>query len=284
VNSLLRTHPQQAEKIRTTLIAALEKEGAEFARPSTQDAQTTEEQAEYVAALTEAVAALQDPRAVNGLVLALPAGSIPGLVDICPAAAEALIERVHEPDVYEEGQPMGYRGLPITALAWCLQRPAMMRTNPEMVDKIRVGLLGMLHDPNPIVRGSAAAALSPLRMEPQVQEALRTLAASDPYRGTGYYGTGYDDAGIGTPDGGFMVREAAAKSLSPLPGFSFYVTRTQGARVCRMQEASEAPIEDRFMGPEREAMLRSEMCSHYDPTGQDPSLCWKVEPANVCSQ
>lgn len=25
------------------------------------------------------------------------------------------------------------------------------------------------------------------------------------------------------------------------------------------------------------------MCSHYDPTGQDPSLCWKVEPANACS-
>ena len=285
VNSLVRTHPLQAERIKTALIAALEREGAEFARPAASDAQQAEGQAEYTSFLTEVVAALQDPRAVRGMILALPAGSIEGLVDICPTAAGALVERVHEPDVYEEGRPLGYRWLPITALSWCLERPAMMRANPEMVNKIRAGLLGMLDDPDPIIRGGAAHALSPLRADPEVQEKLRKVAANDPYAGTGYDGAGYDHGpGTGSSAGPFMVREAAARSLAPPDGFSFYVTRTSSTRVCQLKEASEAPVEERFMGPEAKNLLRPMMCSHYDPTGQDPSLCWKIEPADACHQ
>lgn len=278
VNNLLRTHPQQAERIKTTLIAALERQGADQIR-QIQESQPpySEEFAESWTALTSAVAALQDPRAVKGLVLALPAGSIEGLADICPAAVDAIIQRIHEPDLYSGGVVERYRGQAFTALAWCLQRPGMMRANPGVLAKIRRELLADLGEQDCTVRGNAMAALSALRADPEVRARLQIMATSGPTAAD------YSKASkANKPDLSCILRYGASSILSS-DAFSFYVTRTPGTRVCRVQPTAEALVKEQFIGPERKAMLKPLMCSHYDPTGQDPSLCWKVEPANACS-
>jgi hypothetical protein len=277
MNNLLRTHPQQAERIKTTLIAALEAQGAEQER-SIREAQEPLSEAFYESwlFLTDAVGGLQDPRAVKGLLLALSAGSIAGLADICPSAVDAIIKRIHEPDLYLAGVAVGDQRQAVTALGWCLQRPAMMRANPDVLAKIRRELLADLSDPDRSIRGHAVEALSALRTDPEVRAKLQTVAATDPYV-TSELSTPV------RPGPRYIVRDGASFALNS-DALSFYVTRTSDTRVCRIQQASDALVEEQFIGPESKTMLKPSMCRHYDPTGQDPSLCWKVEPANACSQ
>jgi hypothetical protein len=253
ISNLLRTHPQQAERIRTTLIAWLEKDGEDYAR-QVQAGQPLSVDAESWMFLTDAVAGLRDPRAVKGLVLALGVGSIEGLADICPSAVDAIIERIHQPDL-EGGIASGDRRQAVATLGWCLQRPAMMRANPGVLAKIRRELLADFSNPDWGIRNHAAEALSALRTDPEVRAKLQ----ADPY----------------------LISLFRALSSD---AFSFYVTRSTEARVCRIQQASEAPVEEQFIGPDSKDALKPLMCRRYDPTGQDPSLCWHVVPANVCSQ
>jgi hypothetical protein len=275
MNGLMRTHPQQAERIKIALIAALEKQGTDHIR-LIQESQPVSEDGESWMFLADVVAGLQDPRAVKGLLLALPAGSIEGLADICPSAVDAIIVRIHEPDLYSEGIAEGYRRQAVTALGWCLQRPAMMRAHPNVLAKIRRELLADLSDPDRSIRGHAVEALSALRTDPEVRAKLQAVATTDPYV-TSEFSTPIK------PGPRYIVRDGASFVLTS-DAFSFYVTRTSDTRVCRIQQVSEALVEEQFIGPESNAMLKPSMCRHYDPTGQDPSLCWKVEPANACSQ
>ncbi len=104
VVNLLHNNPEQAERIRTALIAALEQQGAEFEAYVKNGAKPSPEAlAEPLLSLTSAVAALEDPRAVKGLMLALPLGSIEGLADVCPDAVGAIVQRIHEPDLDSQG-------------------------------------------------------------------------------------------------------------------------------------------------------------------------------------
>jgi len=277
MNSLLHAHPQQAERIKTTLIAALEAQGAEQER-SIREAQEPLSEAFYESwlFLTDAVGGLQDPRAVKGLLLALSAGSIAGLADICPSAVDAIITRIHEPDLYLAGVAVGDRRQAVTALGWCLQRSAMMGANPDVLAKIRRELFADLSDPDRTIRDHAVEALSALRADPEVRAKLQIVADTDPYIDS--------ELGLpGKPGPRYLIRDGASFVLNS-EAFSFYVTRTSDTRVCHIQPASEALVEEQFLGPQSKAMLKSLMCSHYDPTGRDPSLCWKVEPANACSQ
>ena len=131
----------------------------------------------------------------------------------------------------------------------------MIRANPGVLAKIRSELLADLSNPDSSIRGHAAEALSALRTDPEVRAKLQ----ADPYLISLFRTVGSD-------------------------AYSYYVTRSPDTRVCRLQRASEALVEEQFIGPESKANLEPSMCRHYDPTGQDPSLCWKVEPANVCSR
>jgi hypothetical protein len=276
VNSLLGTHPKQAERIKAALIAALEGQGADHVRLIQESQPINEEFGESWTSLTSAVAALQDPRAVKGLVLALPAGSTEGLADICYAAVDAIIERIHEPELYAGGAAVGYRRQAITALGWCLQRPTMIRANPDVLIKIRRELLADLNDPDWSIRIHAVDALSPLKTDPEVRVKLQTVIATDPYITSEY-------SPPNKPGSRYIIRDGASFILNS-DAFSSYVTRTSGSRICRVQPASQAITGETFIGPETADFVRRVMCSHYDPTGQDPSLCWKVEPANACSQ
>jgi hypothetical protein len=118
-------------------------------------------------------------------------------------------------------------------------------------------------------------------MEPVVRAKLQSLAASDPYLAPTEDSVGPEKR---TGVGRFRVREAAARSLNPSDAFSFYVVRTPDSLVCRIQQASEQFLGEPFIGPERQIVIKPTMCSHYDPTGKDSSLCWKIEPVDACSQ
>ena len=71
--------------------------------------------------------------------------------------------------------------------------------------------------------------------------------------------------------------------MNPPDVFSFYVTQTPDGRICQGQPANQAILRERLFGPQTAEWVRRDMCDHYDPTGHDPALCWKVEPANACS-
>jgi hypothetical protein len=259
VNSLLRTHPQQAERIKIALIAATERVGAELkAVPD----DLGEELAEYQMALVDVVNALREPRAVKALLAAgIGAGGSEGLADICPAAVDSIIRQIHTPDVVDvRGNVIRYRQFAFSALGSCLMRPAMMRANPAVLAKIRHELLVDLGDPDCIIRGSALDAAWALKADPEVRARLQVVANSlRCYQGY-----------------------LASRILSS-DEYSFFVTRTPDAGVCRVQPSSEARVEEQFLGPDLAAVVKPWMCGHYDPTGQDPSLCWKLEPAKVCS-
>jgi hypothetical protein len=277
VLNLIRAYPDQAERIKTTLIAALEQQGAEYERLIKETQNPVDEGfSELWLSLTGAVSALQDPRAVKGLVSSFSAGSTEGLADICPDAVDALIQRIHEPDLYLQGNAVGGRRQAVTALGWCLQRPAMMRANPDVAIKIRRELLTDLGDPDWSIRLHAVDALIPLRTDPEVRAKLQAVAATDPYITA-------DNSPPNRPGARFVVRDGASFILNS-DAFSFYVTRTPETRSCHLQSASEPLRGEAVIGPERRSMLQPLMCSQYDPTGQELSLCWRVEPPNACAQ
>ena len=61
--------------------------------------------------------------------------------------------------------------------------------------------------------------------------------------------------------------------------------RSHGYRVDMQGVAMQRPHADGFNRPDAYVIhAKSLMCGHSAPIGQDPSLCWKVEPANICSQ
>lgn len=226
-------------------------------------------------ALIDVVEALRDPRAIRAL---LASGGVNGLADICPAAVESIIQRIHEPDVLDARHAVGYRQTALKALGACLMRPAMMRANSAVLAKIRRELLAALGDRDCTIRKVALGALSALRADPDVRARLQIMATSGPAAAD------YSEATkANKPDLNCILRYEASAILSS-DNISFFVTQTPGTRVCRVQPASEALAKEQFFGPESKTMLKGLLCSHYDPTGQGPSLCWKVEPANACSQ
>jgi hypothetical protein len=272
VNSLLRTHPQDAERIKTALIAALESVGAEYEKLMREDQELLEEFSEYSNALADTVSVLHDPRSASALLMI---GDLEGVGDICPSAVDAIIQRSHAPELSWRGASLHANAFAVRALGYCLQRPTLMRASAGLESKIKRELLTDLDSPDWSVRVVAAEALSPLRTDPGVRAKLQRAAASDPYFGP----DGATNGGVA-----FTVREMAARSLNPPDALLYYVARTSESRVCRVQPSSQAVTGERFIGPETADFVRRIMCSHYDPTGQDSSLCWKVEPANVCSQ
>jgi hypothetical protein len=272
VANLLHNHPERSDQIKAGLIAALETLAGEYETAMRYGQELPADFDGYRLQLTEAVGALQDSRAVKAL---LSAGGEEGLADICPAAVDAIIERIHEPDSLDKaGMPIGERRGAVVALGYCLQRPALMQANPDVEAKVRRELLADLDDPDWSVRSHAGEALIPLRTDPEVRAKLQVMAATDPYVNQDYFNN------LG---GRYLLRDGASFILGS-DAFSFFATRTPETRSCRVQPASEAPVGEQIIGPETSAMVRRVMCSHYDPTGQELSMCWLVEPANACQQ
>jgi hypothetical protein len=272
VRHLLGAHPQDAERIKTGLITALEIAGTEYEKLMKENKEMPEELSDYSIMLADTVSALQDPRSASAL---LVIGDLEGVADICPSAVDDILQRSHAPELSWRGASLHTNAFAVRALSYCLQRPTLISANPGLESRIKRELLTDLDSQDWSVRVVAAEALTPLRTDLEVRAKLQRVAASDPYIGP----DGATNGGVS-----YRVREMAARTLNPPDALLYYVARTSESRVCRVQPASQAVTEERFIGPETADFVRRIMCSHYDPVGQDPSMCWKVEPANACSQ
>jgi hypothetical protein len=279
VKALLRAYPAEAERIKLALIAALEREGAYRLQVEASQRNLTEGFTNYFGDLIWAVGELRDGRAVKGLLAGVDTGglAVNALADICPAALDAIIAKSREPDRPFQGARIHGRDGAVSTLGECLNRQEAVRAHPEMVAKIRKALIEALDDPHWVVRAQAASALFHLRDDPEVAFRLKQVAESDPYI------TPSDiDRGRQSP---FPVRSAAAGALAADPNQFYYVMVVPETRACRVQQANETPLGQRYIGPisGRQAALQ-QMCRHYDDLAQDPSLCWFVSPPNACRQ
>ena len=274
VSNLLRTHPTDVERIRTALIGALEAQAAEHDKLIKNQEQMSESFLEYWLSLTDAVASLKDPRAVRGLLVATMSGahsSVDGLADVCPMVVDSIVQRAHEPELFWRGWSLDLRARTINVLGNCLRRPAA-DFSPGDLARIRRELISGLDDADSNLRGVSATALIPLRNDPAVQAKLKSMANTDSY--------------VSAVDGSssFPVRQAAERALNPPKDLLFYVTRSPDTRACRVQQESEAVWGEIFLGPISKQVAQDRLCSHYDSTGQDVSLCWLTDPANACVQ
>jgi hypothetical protein len=258
VGGLLRTHPQQAGRIKTALIAALEKAAEEYEALVKNDRQVPDDLAEWCNALSDTVSALRDPRAASAL---FRTGNLEGVADICPSAIDRIIG-------------WGANASAVRTLGFCLLGPAMIRANPALEAKIKRQLLADLDSSDWTLLEVAAESLRPLGKDPEVRAKLQRIAARDPYHGPQMLREGLKWS---------RVRERAKWSLDPPDAFSYYATRTSDSRVCQVRPASQTNVQEALFGPETADFVRRNMCDHYDPTGHDASLCWKVEPANACN-
>jgi len=95
VANLLRAYPEQAERIKTALITALDRVQARNEAGVKAGEFFDEEFSELYANLIWAVGSLRDPRSVNALLGAVDTGGLAtnALADLCPVAVDGLIAK-----------------------------------------------------------------------------------------------------------------------------------------------------------------------------------------------
>jgi len=130
VHALLRQHPDEADSIRTALIEALEMEASYREGLERSGQQMTEAFSDYWSNLMWAVGTLRDPRATKGLLGGIDTGGIAvnALADLCPASADALIERTRQPDRTFHGEVIRQRQAAMSALARLSQNGGVFLT------------------------------------------------------------------------------------------------------------------------------------------------------------
>jgi hypothetical protein len=280
VHALLRQHPDEADSIRTALIEALEMEASYREGLERSGQQMTEAFSDYWSNLMWAVGTLRDPRATKGLLGGIDTGGIAvnALADLCPASADALIERTRQPDRTFHGEVIRQRQAAMSALAACMKRVQSMNSGPQAVAKIRKAALAAADDPDPGMRDSAVGVLFYFRSDVDVRAKLAQVAASDTYQES------YE--AFQPHPGQFTVREAARAALNaPDNDDSYYfVMRSANGFECQVQKGSERPKTDRYIGPEVSGPeeARHMLCSHVDADKINPDLCWSVAPAGNC--
>jgi hypothetical protein len=279
VARLLAAHPEQADRIKTALFAALERESA-YSESLVSNGQTmTEDLLYYCDALGQAVGSLRDQRALKGLLAVEGTSGIdPDFVgDLCPDAIDAIIDKAHQPERYFQGEPLHIPGRAIVALGECLKRPTSMRSHPDAIAKARAALLAAVDSLDFAYRQAAVEALFPLRNDSEVRTRLELVAGSDSFLGP---------VQPRETRPRFWLRDEAARILKPSDGDkSWYVTKGPEARQCRVQEVSDPGVGDLYLGPFPKAEdAKRSMCNHVDRGTSNPSLCLKVEPAAACTR
>ena len=281
IHELLRLYPDQAERIKSTLIGALETESRYLQSQERSGQQTAEAFSDYWANLMWAVGEFRDPRAVKGLLEGVDTGSIAvdGLADLCPASADALIERARQPDRTFRGGLIRQRESAMRALGDCLKRAQAMRSSPQALARIRAAALEAVGDSDPMMRESAISVLFFFRRDTEVRAKLAQVAASDSYQ------EGYEVFRV--HPGQLTVREAARTVLNAPDNDddSYFVMRSADTRECRIQKGSDRPVEDRYIGPQQSGGpddWKQMLCTHVDTSKFNPDLCWSTVPANAC--
>lgn len=270
VSNLLRSYPGSAEQIKVTLITALELAGTYRLEIQKRNAHFDEAFSDYYADLISAVSNLRDPRALKGLLGAIDTGGMArrGLADLGPVAIDAVIGKSHDANIR-------IRSCAIGVLGEFLERLEDIRANPEAAAKAHRAIIAALDDPDSIVRTSATGSLATIRDDPGTKARLEAIASSDP--GASWW------RNEGKPE--FPARDSAAAILALKEEDLYYVIRTPETKQCRVQRSTESAFALRHMGPYTTPEVATQlMCTHYDDTGKNPSLCWSVHPKNACNR
>lgn len=260
---LLRDQAGQAEKIRTALIEALDRENAYVQESQKKNIELSENYTDYYGDLIGAVASIHDARALNGLLGAITTGGMAtdGLADLGAPAVEGVSAKLQDPDaLVREGAAR--------TLGKFLQRPQQMARSATAEAMAQRGLMRALDDGSPFVRSAAVDAVGPIRNSPEVKRKLESMAAREQNRAAAA-------AGVSPP-----VQDAIKRALAAT---DFWVMRSQGSLLCRVQAANEPPQGEKFLGPyTSRAEARKNMCSYYDETKSDSARCWDVDPKDAC--
>jgi hypothetical protein len=272
VKRLTKNNPDQAERIKTALILALENEGA-YREGLAKNRQIADEAySDYYGDLIAAVTSLRDLRAAKGLLGAVDTGAMAtsGLADLGASVVDALVEKSRDSNYH-------VRAGSISALGQLALRQDVVQGDAVAIAKIRMATLAAADDPEWYVRTYAVGALMPFRQDPNVKAKLEVVIATDPYA----------SPFLLTAEGGsrFPVREAAMMALKATEDDIFFVVRTSDRRECRIRRGIDARSVLRFIGPIRdEENAVHSMCTHYDEAGTDPAMCWIVLPRNACGR
>jgi hypothetical protein len=160
VRGLMTQHPEQADRIKTTLIAALDRDAAYVRSLESGRARMSEQFSDYWSNLMWAVAGFRDPRTVNGLLAGVDTGDIAlhGLADLCPFSVDPLIAESARPTASSRR-----RASALNALGECLKRAPAIEPSGQALAKVRQAAMKALRDPDAIVRKAAASILAQRR-------------------------------------------------------------------------------------------------------------------------
>jgi hypothetical protein len=264
VRALMTNYPAQAERIRTTLIAALDSDATYVRSLESSGHRMPEQFSHYWSNLMWTVADFRDPRAVNGFLAGVDTGGIAvnALADLCPSSVDALIAESTRPPA--SGRR---RASAVMTLADCMKRVQAMASSGQAIAKVRRAAMSAANDRDSKLREAAVKVLFYFRRDPAVRARLAQLGTAGPDRR-------YP-----------AIREAAASVLAaPLTDHDYYfVMRAVGSRACTIQKGSERPQTDRYIGPEfAPDTARHMLCTHIDTTRTNQDLCWEIQPANAC--
>jgi hypothetical protein len=206
LTSVFRTHPERENEIRLALIDLLSTENAKVEEQNREVKKTgktlTEGYITYYGDLIAAVAGLNDPRAMNGLVGAITTGGMAdrGLAQIGPAVLDPLMLQLQSRDVI-------IRAAAVRALTTLWQPEYRSRFSDDgSRQRIKAALLKSAADEDGGVRLAAVYGLA-LMPDPDTIPVLKTLATSDPSRLQGQA----DEGGPFYP-----VRQAARRALDQI--------------------------------------------------------------------
>ena len=194
LNKFFIRHPDESERVKLGLIRLLKTENN--ASKLAAIGSRNEDDGEYVFALTQAVSALRDERAIPALVGAIPQSGV-DLLQYGDKALGPLLARRGSPDALVRTV-----SLEIAVRILRMKKDAVSRAREA--DLVR----SSLKDSSPVVRGAAARETVCLDNAPDFVPALERLAKND----TANFGPGKaDDGGDGNEF--YPVRAAARRAL-----------------------------------------------------------------------
>jgi HEAT repeat protein len=180
LNSFFAGHPDQAERVKLGLIRLLQTENRASKAASSES--SDEDYGEYVFAVTQAVSALRDERAIPALVGAIPASGV-DLIQFGDKALGPIQSKLKSPDALIRAT-----ALEIAAKIWKTENDGVSRA------RVRYMIRSMLKDPSPVVRSAAAREILCLDKRQEFVPTLEQIAKSDPSR---FPGQSADDGGDG---------------------------------------------------------------------------------------
>jgi len=198
LNAFFARHPDQADRVKVGLIHMLTTENASFTNTAPTSEAYTEQDMNYYARVIEAVASLNDERAIPPLVGAMTTGGMAtrGLLKYGDKALGPVLDELKNPDALMRASALE-TGI---SILWT-------RTDVNSQDRIRQLIQTSLRDPATAVRSQAIMEIDCLTDRKDFEPTLQEIAKTDP---TKFPGRAIDG---GDGDEFYPVRYAARRAL-----------------------------------------------------------------------